>query len=304
MEYLLSTDCLTKKFKRQTAIDNISLHIRQGEIYGLIGKNGAGKTTFLKMISGLSKPASGDITFFGYHGAERNKVISRIGVLIEAPGLYPDMSAYDNLKLKCICVGLHRPGYIENILSIVGLENVGKKKVGHFSLGMKQRLGIGMALVGEPDVLVLDEPINGLDPEGIAEVRETLLRLNKEKGLTIIISSHILEELSKIATNYAIIDKGQLVKELSREELEATCREHIEIKMDHPDLALPVLDALGFKDYRVADENTIHIFERLNESGKITMELSRKNIYIHSISVTNESIEDYFLRLIGGVDHA
>ena len=163
---------------------------------------------------------------------------------------------------------------------------------------------IGMALVGEPDLLVLDEPINGLDPEGIAEVRETLLRLNKEKGLTIIISSHILEELSKIATNYAIIDKGQLVKELSREELEATCREHIEIKMDHPDLALPVLDALGFKDYRVADENTIHIFERLNESGKITMELSRKNIYIHSISVTNESIEDYFLRLTGGVDHA
>ena len=183
MEYLLSTDCLTKKFKRQTAIDNISLHIRQGEIYGLIGKNGAGKTTFLKMISGLSKPTSGDITFFGYHGAERNKVISRIGVLIEAPGLYPDMSAYDNLKLKCICVGLHRPGYIENILNIVGLGNVGKKKVGHFSLGMKQRLGIGMALVGEPDVLVLDEPINGLDPEGIAEVRETLLRLNKEKGL-------------------------------------------------------------------------------------------------------------------------
>lgn len=214
------------------------------------------------------------------------------------------LNQYDNLKLKCICVGLHRPGYIENILNIVGLGNVGKKKVGHFSLGMKQRLGIGMALVGEPDVLVLDEPINGLDPEGIAEVRETLLRLNKEKGLTIIISSHILEELSKIATNYAIIDKGQLVKELSREELEATCREHIEIKMEHPDLALPVLDALGFKDYRVADENTIHIFERLNESGKITMELSRKNIYIHSISVTNESIEDYFLRLTGGVDHA
>ena len=236
--------------------------------------------------------------------ADLRDLAFQLGILIEAPGLYPDMSAYDNLKLKCICVGLHRPGYIENILNIVGLGNVGKKKVGHFSLGMKQRLGIGMALVGEPDVLVLDEPINGLDPEGIAEVRETLLRLNKEKGLTIIISSHILEELSKIATNYAIIDKGQLVKELSREELEATCREHIEIKMEHPDLALPVLDALGFKDYRVADENTIHIFERLNESGKITMELSRKNIYIHSISVTNESIEDYFLRLTGGVDHA
>lgn len=157
--------------------------------------------------------------------------------------------------------------------------------------------------ITEHSISVLGHPIS-FTRQGIAEVRETLLRLNKEKGLTIIISSHILEELSKIATNYAIIDKGQLVKELSREELEATCREHIEIKMEHPDLALPVLDALGFKDYRVADENTIHIFERLNESGKITMELSRKNIYIHSISVTNESIEDYFLRLTGGVDHA
>lgn len=304
MEYLLSTDCLTKKYKNQVAIDNVSLHIRQGEIYGLIGKNGAGKTTFLKMISGLSNPTSGDISFFGYCGAERRKVISRIGVLIEAPGLYPDMSAYDNLKLKCIGVGLHRRGYINNILNIVGLSDVGKKKVGHFSLGMKQRLGIGMALVGEPDLIVLDEPINGLDPSGIAEVREILLRLNKDAGLTIIISSHILEELSKIVTNYAIIDKGQLIKELSQEELEVACREHIEIKMDHPDLALPVLDALGFRDYQVADENTIYIFERLDESGKVTMELSKKNIYIHSISVTNESIEDYFLRLTGGVNHA
>ena len=304
MEYLLSTDCLTKKFKNQTAVDKVSLHIRKGEIYGLIGKNGAGKTTFLKMISGLSKPDSGDISFFGYHGAEFGKVISRIGVLIEAPGLYADMSAYDNLKLKCICAGIYRPGYIENILKIVGLEDTGKKKAGHFSLGMKQRLGIGMALVGEPDLLVLDEPINGLDPEGIAEVRETLLRLNRENGLTIIISSHILEELYKIATNYAIIDKGHLIKELSREELSTACREHIEIKMKHPEAALPILDTLGFKDYRMTDENTVHIFERLDESGKITMELSRKNIYIESISVINESIEDYFLGLTGGDCHA
>lgn len=303
MEYLLSTDCLTKKFKKQTAVDNISLHIRRGEIYGLIGKNGAGKTTFLKMICGLSTPTNGDICFLGYCGSERGKVISRIGALIEAPGLYSDMSAYDNLKLKCICVGIHKPGYIENILDIVGLSDVGKKKVGHFSLGMKQRLGIGMALVGEPDLLVLDEPINGLDPKGIAEVREILLQLNKERNLTIIVSSHILEELYKIATNYAIIDKGQMIKELSREELEATCREHIEIKMENPNLALPVLDDLKFKDYRVVDEHTIHIFERLEESGKITMELSRKNIYIQSVYVTNESIEDYFLRVTGGVEH-
>lgn len=304
MDYLLSTDCLTKKFKKQSAVDNVTIHIGRGEIYGLIGKNGAGKTTFLKMICGLSTPTSGDISLFGYHGAERKKAISRIGTLIEAPGLYPDMSAYDNLKLKCICVGIRKKGYIQNILDIVGLGNVGKKKVGQFSLGMKQRLGIGMALVGEPDLLILDEPINGLDPEGIAEVREILLRLNREKKLTMVISSHILEELSKIATNYAIINEGRLIKELSRDELDAACSEHIEIKMEHPDLALPVLDALGFHDYKVADENTIHIFERLSESGNITMELSKQGIYIHSISVTNESIEDYFLRLTGGVNHA
>ena len=301
MEYLLFTDCLTKTFKKQSAVDHVSLHIRRGEIYGLIGKNGAGKTTFLKMICGLSTPTSGDISLFGYHGAERRKVISRIGALIEAPGLYPDMSAYDNLKLKCICVGLHRSGYIDNILNIVGLDNVGKKKVGHFSLGMKQRLGIGMALVGEPDLLVLDEPINGLDPEGIAEVREILLRLNRDKNLTMVISSHILEELSKIATNYAIIDRGQLIKELSREELEAACGEHIELKLPCPEQALPVLDALGFQNYKVTDDGTIDIFERLDESDKITMELSRKGVHIRSISITNESIENYFLRLTGGV---
>lgn len=304
MEYLLSTDRLTKIFKQQKAVDNITLHIRRGEIYGLIGKNGAGKTTFLKMICGLSTPTSGDISLFGYHGQERKKVISRIGALIEAPGLYPDLSAYDNLKLKCICVGIRRNGYIENILDIVGLGNVGKKEAGHFSLGMKQRLGIAMALVGDPDLLVLDEPINGLDPEGIAEVREILLRLNKEKNLTMVISSHILEELSKIATNYAIIDEGQLVKELSREELEDACGEHIEIRLSCPDLALPVLDALGFHDYKVMGEDAIHVFERLDESGKITMELSKQGIYIRSLSITNESIEDYFLRLTGGVHHA
>lgn len=304
MEYLLSTDRLTKRFKRQTAVNSVSLHIGRGEIYGLIGKNGAGKTTFLKMISGLSRPTSGDITFFGYSGAARGKAISRIGALIEAPGLYPDMSAHDNLKLKCICVGLHRPGYIEGILNTVGLDDVGHKKVGHFSLGMRQRLGIGMALVGEPDLLVLDEPINGLDPEGIAEIRALLLRLNHERRITIIISSHILEELSKIATSYAIIDSGQLIKELSRSELDAACREHIEMRMDCPELALPILDEMGFKDYCVADESTINIFERMDESGKITMELSRQGVYIRSISVTNESVEDYFLRLTGGTINA
>ena len=304
MEYLLSTDGLTKRFKRQTAVDHVSLHVKRGAIYGFIGRNGAGKTTFLKMISGLSTPTSGEISLFGYSGVERKKVLSRIGVLIEAPGLYPDMSAYDNLKLKCICVGINKNGYIESILKTVGLDMVGQKKVKNFSVGMKQRLGIGMALVGEPDLLALDEPINGLDPQGIAEVRDTILRLNHERNITIIISSHILEELSKIATNYGIIHEGRLIKDLTIEELSEECSKRIEIKLDHPELALPVLDRLGFTKYRTVDQNTIQIFERLDESGAINMELAKQNIIVQSITVAGENIEDYFLNLTGGAHHA
>jgi len=303
MEYLLSTDRLTKRFKKQTAVDNVSLHLKRGSIYGLIGRNGAGKTTFLKMISGLSAPTSGDISLFGYSGQKRKKVLSRIGVLIESPGIYSDMSAYDNLKLKCICTGIKRNRYIEEILRTVGLEKSANKKVKNFSLGMKQRLGIGLALVGEPDLLVLDEPINGLDPEGIAEVRDIILKLNRERNITVIISSHILEELFKIATNYGIIHKGRLIKELTREELDLECNEHIEIQLAHPEEAIPVLDRLGFTEYKMADKNTIQIFEQLDKSGMITMELAKQNIIIHSITVTGENIENYFLKLTGGMYH-
>ena len=305
MDYIIETENLTKRYGTATVVDKVNLHVPKGKIYGLLGRNGAGKTTAMKMMLQLAFPTEGTVRLFGTNYKENiHTLYSKVGSIIETPGFYSNLTGYENLQILAKLRGGVSKSGVEKALEVVGLHKEKRKVFSDYSLGMKQRLGIGMALVGEPDVLVLDEPINGLDPEGIAEIRETLLRLNKDKGLTIIISSHILEELSKIATNYAIIDKGQLIKELSREELAATCREHIEIKMDRPDLALPVLDVLGFKDYRVADEKTIHIFERLNESGKITMELSRKNIYIHSISVTNESIEDYFLRLTGGVDHA
>lgn len=304
MNELLTTSSLTKKYKHQTAVNSINISIYRGEIYGLVGKNGAGKTTLLKMIGGLIAPTNGDITLMGYSGKERNKVMSRIGSLIEIPGLYPGMTAYDNLKLKCICTGINQKGYIEEILDIVGLGSVGKKKVSQFSLGMKQRLGIAMALVGEPDLLLLDEPINGLDPQGIIEVRNTILELNKKKDITIIISSHILEELSKVATNFGFINNGELVKELSHDELDTACNEHIELKMPNPDKALPILDKLGFTKYQVIDSNTIHIFESLDDSGKIAMELSQAGIMIISISVANRAFEDYFLEMIGGAYHA
>lgn len=303
MNELLVTNNLTKKYKHQAAVNDVSINVRRGEIYGLVGKNGAGKTTLLKMIGGLVSPTNGDISFMGYSGRERRKVLSRIGILIEAPSLYSGMTAYDNLKLKCICTGIHKKGYIENLLKTVGLGEVGKKKVSQFSLGMKQRLGIAMALVGEPDLLLLDEPINGLDPQGIVEIRNTLLNLNKKKDITIIISSHILEELSKIATNFGFINNGELVKELSHSELDAACNEHIELKMPAPNKALPILDRLGFTHYRVVNNDTIHIFERLEDSGKIAMELAQNNIEIKSISVASKAFENYFLEMIGGTQN-
>ena len=303
MDELLVTNNLTKKYKHQAAVNNVSINVRRGEIYGLVGKNGAGKTTLLKMIGGLVSPTNGDISFMGYSGKARRKVLSRIGILIEAPSLYSGMTAYDNLKLKCICTGVNKEGYIENLLKTVGLGEVGKKKVSQFSLGMKQRLGIAMALVGEPDLLLLDEPINGLDPQGIVEIRNTLLDLNKRKDITIIISSHILEELSKIATNFGFINNGELVKELSHSELDVACNEHIELKLPAPNKALPILDRLGFTRYRVVNDGTIHVFERLEDSGKIAMELAQNNIEIISISVASKAFENYFLEMIGGTQN-
>lgn len=303
-EYLLSTKGLSKCFGHHKAVDHVNLHIRKGAIYGFIGRNGAGKTTCLKMISGLAEPTEGEIEIFGYKGNDLKQMRSRIGCLIEAPGLYENMTAYENIKTKCLFCGIHQKGYIEDILEIIGLSHTGKKKAKHFSLGMKQRLGIGLALVGEPDLLVLDEPINGLDPQGIAEVRDTLSRLQQERNLTILISSHILEELSKLATDYGIIHNGTLLQELTREELMRRCSERIEIVLDEPRRAVPILDRLGFTQYQVMDSSHIQVYERLSESAMLNMELSKAGILVKSITITNEELETYFLNLTGGAAHA
>lgn len=298
--YLLSTNELTKQFGKHKAVNHVNLHVKKGAIYGFIGRNGAGKTTFLKMISGLSKPTSGEIELFGYKNEELKQVRSRVSCLIETPGIYGNMSAYENLAIKCKLFGIQERKYIENILDTVGLSDVGKKKTKHFSLGMKQRLGIGLALVGEPDLLVLDEPINGLDPQGIVEVRDMILRLKEEQNMTIIISSHILEELSKIATHYGIIHHGSLLQELTREELMQRCSERMEIVLQNPRQALPILDRMGFTDYQVVDKQTIHVYERLNESAVVNMELAKEGIPVQGIGITSEELENYFLNLTGG----
>lgn len=300
MDYLLETNSLTKQYGRHKAVNSVNLHVRQGDIYGLIGRNGAGKTTLLKMISGLASPTEGDFTLFGKRGKSAYRYLSRVGSLIEAPGVYPNLTAEDNLRLKSLAMGVRRKEEIEELLSVVGLLATGKKKVKNFSLGMKQRLGIALALVGSPDLVVLDEPINGLDPQGIAEVRDTLFRLNREKHITLIISSHILEELSKIATHYGIIHDGVLIQELTREELLAKCSERIELKTDDTRKACTVLDDMGIRRYKVIDQDTIHIFEHLGESGEITMALARHQVRTLGITVKNEALEDYYLNLTGG----
>lgn len=302
-KYLLSTQGLTKQYGRQKAVDHIDIHIKKGAIYGFIGRNGAGKTTTLKMISGLARPTDGEIIMFGYRGGGLKNIRSRVSCLIEVPGVYGNLSAYDNLKIKCKLFGIQEKSYIPEILEMVGLNHVGKKKVKHYSLGMKQRLGIGLTLVGDPDLLLLDEPINGLDPQGIVEVRDTILRLNEERNMTILVSSHILEELSKIATHYGIIHNGSLLQEMTKEELMKRCSERIEICLDEPKRAVPVLDEMGFTNYQIVDKERIHIFERLEESAGLNMELAKAGILVREIRITSEELEDYFLNLTGGASH-
>lgn len=302
-ELLLSTSALTKQFGRHKAVDQVSMHIKRGAIYGFIGRNGAGKTTTLRMIGGLASPTAGEIEMFGCRGRELKQIRSRVGCLIEGPGLYGNMTARDNMKMKCLLLGVQKKGYIEELLEVVGLKDVGKKLVKRYSLGMKQRLGIAMALIGEPDLLVLDEPINGLDPQGIAEVRETILRLNKERNMTILISSHILEELSKIATDYGIIHQGTLLQEITDEELRERCSERLEITLSSPELAIPVLDRLGIRRYQVMDKEHIYVFERLEESARLNMEFAKAGVPVKGLAVTNEELETYFLNLTGGNAH-
>ena len=303
-ELLLQTRNLTKQYGRHRAVDDVNMHIKKGAIYGFIGRNGAGKTTCLKMISGLSTPSYGEIEMFGYKGKDLQKVRSRVGCLIEAPGLYGNMSAYDNLNIKCKLTGIKKKGYIEELLKTVGLDTVGEKKTKHYSLGMKQRLGIALALVGEPDLLILDEPINGLDPQGIMEVRETLLKLNKERGITIIISSHILEELAKIATHFGIIDNGVLVEEMDREQLFAKCQERISIKLENPDEAVTVIKEMGYTNYKIIDTDTVEIYEKLDSTPELIFALADKKIRVQSIGTKSEALEDYFINLTGGKKNA
>ncbi|MBR4818636.1 MAG: ABC transporter ATP-binding protein [Clostridiales bacterium] len=303
MEYLLETDNITKRYGPIVAVDHVSIRLKQGEIYGLIGRNGAGKTTLLKMLAGLAKPTEGSFTIFGESAEKTSRMRDRVGVLIETPGLYPNLSAMGNMKIMAMIVGENNDLYLQELLEDVGLGGIGKRHVKAFSMGMKQRLGIAMSLVGHPDILLLDEPINGLDPQGIVEVRELISKLNRERNITILISSHILEELSKIVTRYGIIHNGRIIDQFSQAELLRRCQERIEIRPSDTTKAVTVIEKMGISDFKVVDNSVIQIFERLEDSGEIVLELAKNDIKTLNISIKNENLEDYFLHVTGGANY-
>ena len=302
MSFIMQTQNLTKTYGTKDAAKDININIREGEIYGLIGRNGAGKTTIMRMISGLSNPTSGTYSLFGKTGSEMKKMMNKVGVLIENPGLYPKLSAQENIKIKCIGMGVDSSKeYVNNLLDLVGLPDVSpKKKSGEFSLGMRQRLGIALALVGEPSMIILDEPINGLDPQGIVEVRHTLERLSKEKGITIMISSHILEELSKLANSYGIINEGHLIEQFTSEELHSRCGQFVTIKTSDNDAAIKALNSAGITMTSIDEDGHIRVSEKLDESDLMASAIVKAGVPLKELFITNVSLEDYFISLTGG----
>lgn len=299
MENILKTSNLTKTFSKKTAVSNVNMNIKKGDIYGFIGRNGAGKTTLIKMLVGLSSPTSGSIELFD--DKNLNKQRRKIGTVIEAPAFVPHLSAKENMYIQWKLLGSKDKSIIDETLKLVGLEDVGKKKVKKFSLGMKQRLGIAMTLMGEPEFLVLDEPTNGLDPEGIIEVRKMLKKLNQERGLTILVSSHILGELAKLATRYGIINDGVLIEEFTDKELSERCRAGLIVKVDDVHKASEVLKGeLNTENFNVLNDNTLEIFDFAENPGVITKAFAKSDISVDSISQKSVDLEEYFMSVIGG----
>ena len=289
---VLKTYNITKKYGEQLAVDNVNMTIKKGDIYGFIGQNGAGKTTLIRLITGLIHKSGGEIELLGANEEnELNKARTMVGSLIESPSLYTNMTARENLEVSRLVRNIPGKKCIDEVLELVGLKDVEKKKVKNFSLGMRQRLGIANALMGNPKLLILDEPINGLDPMGIVEIRELLKKINKEKDMTILISSHILSELSELATTYGIISNGKLIEEITAKQLSEKCRQYIDLKVDDTARAVILLEReLGISDYEVLEDSNIKVFSNLDNVGEVNSLLSRSGIIVESISVKGENL--------------
>lgn len=301
MEYVIKTNNLEKRYKDFKAISNLNIRIEKGAIYGLIGKNGAGKTTLIRLICGLQLPTNGTYSIYGTENTDKKILLARkrVGAIIETPSVYLDMTARENMEEQFKVLGMPSYDGIDDILKFVGIEGTGKKKTKNFSLGMKQRLGIAIAIAGSPDLLILDEPINGLDPQGIVEIRELILKLNKEKKITVLISSHYLDELSKIATHYGFLDSGQIIKEISAEELNKLCKKRIEIIVESDKECIKLLEKNNIS-YEIVDKNIIHIFGNIN-IAKLSLLFAENNCEIIEIHEKDETLENYYINLLGGV---
>ncbi|ACO84393.1 ABC transporter ATP-binding protein [Clostridium botulinum] len=302
MENILQTYNLTRKYGTTAVVDNINMNIKKGEIYGFLGRNGAGKTTTLRMIMGLISPTKGEYELFGKKMRDR-EVFGRIGAIIETPGFYPNLTARENLDIHRRLMGIPNKEYVDEALEIVGLTNydIKKKKVKKYSLGMKQRLGVARALLHKPELLILDEPTNGLDPVGIKEMRETLLDLNKKKEITILVSSHILGEIQQLATKIGIIHNGKLLEEIDYKSFEKKNRHYINLRVDNDKRAVTILEkSMNIKDYEVTEPNKIRIYEMLHKSNDVAKKMISEGVDVYEVNVMNDTLEDYFVRLTGG----
>ncbi len=303
MEYCLETSSLCKQYRHFTALSNLTMRIPKGSIYGLIGKNGAGKTTLIRQICGLQDPTSGAYKLYGTQNTDPAiyRTRKRMGAVVETPSIYLNLTAAENLKEQYRILGQPSFDGIEELLTLVGLSDTGKKKAKNFSLGMRQRLGIAIALCGHPDFLVLDELINGLDPQGIIEIRELILKLNQEQQITFLISSHILDELSKLATHYGFIDKGTMVREISAAELESHLRKRIQISVTDRKVLCRVLDQMGL-EYSICSESTADIFGEVRLTP-LVLALAQEGCEVLTLNQHDESLENYYMNLIGKEKH-
>jgi ABC-2 type transport system ATP-binding protein len=301
---ILKATNISKIYGKHKALHKVSIEIKRGMIYGLIGENGAGKSTFMRAIMGLITIDEGDIELFGATGMKGlQHARRRMGQSIETPALYPELTARENLRVQAANGGVSNRE-VDDLLRLMNLVHTGKKKVKNFSLGMRQRLAIALTLITNPEFLILDEPTNGLDPSGIVEMREIIQRLVSERGITVLLSSHLLDELSQVATHYGILHDGKLISELSQEELARETRQYIELETTEVHRAVAVLDELGIKDYEVINGTEMNIYERLDDVAAINRSLVLANINVSRIGTTRQKLEDYFLQLTGGTTHA
>ena len=300
MKYILTADNLNKNYRHSHALHNFSMHIPKGAIYGFVGENGAGKTTLIRTICGLQTPTSGTYSLYGVKNTDKRirEAQQRIGAVVESPAVYLDMSAENNLKHQYHVLGLPTYDGLKELLHLVGLEKTGRKKVRNYSLGMKQRLGIAVALVGNPDFLILDEPTNGLDPQGIIELRELIVKLNRQRQITVLISSHNLDELSRLATHYGFIVDGSMVKEITAEELANSCRKCAVLTVTDTGVLARALDLLGL-EYDILSESTANVYGEIPIS-ELTMEMAKDRCRILSLHEKDETLESYYINLTGG----